>query len=58
MNGIIGTLPQVIPGAYVISSKGCTIHADKLHFDAAGYRELGKRYADKMLSLLSNPTKE
>lgn len=58
MNGIIGTLPQVIPDAYVISSKGCTIHADKLHFDAAGYRELGKRYADKMLSLLSNPTKE
>lgn len=58
MNGIIGTLPQVIPNAYVISSKGCTVHADKLHFDAAGYRELGKRYADKMLSLLSNPVKE
>lgn len=58
MNGIIGALPQVIPNAYVISSKGCTVHADKLHFDAAGYRELGKRYADKMLSLLSNPVKE
>lgn len=58
MNGIIGTLPQVIPNAYIISSKGCTIHADKLHFDAAGYRLLGKRYADKMLSLLNNPIKE
>jgi lysophospholipase L1-like esterase len=25
---------------------------DNLHFSAAGYRELGKRYAEKMLSLL------
>jgi len=52
MNGIIATLPKTIPNAHVISSKGCTIVADKLHFDAAGYRELGKRYADKMLALL------
>lgn len=52
MNKIIATLPQVIPTAHVISSKGCTDGADNLHFDAAGYRELGKRYADEMLSLL------
>lgn len=52
MNGIIATLPKTIPNSYIISSKGCTILTDKLHFDAAGYRELGKRYADKMLTLL------
>ncbi|HTN22242.1 MAG TPA: sialate O-acetylesterase [Pelobium sp.] len=52
MNNIIATLPEVIPTAHVISSKGCTDGPDNLHFDAAGYRELGKRYADEMLALL------
>lgn len=51
MNTIIATLPETIPNSYVISSSGCTVAKDNLHFDAAGYRELGKRYADKMLSL-------
>ncbi len=52
MNTIIATLPQVIPNSYVISSKGCTRAQDRLHFDANGYRILGKRYAVQMLSLL------
>ena len=52
MNTIIATLPKTIPNSYVISSKGCTVAKDNLHFDAAGYRELGKRYAEKMLTLL------
>ncbi|MEO6231493.1 MAG: sialate O-acetylesterase [Ferruginibacter sp.] len=52
MNSIISTLPQTIPNAYVISSEGCTDAADNLHFNAAGYREFGRRYAEKMLSLL------
>lgn len=52
MNKIIATLPQTIPNSYVVSSKGCTDAADNLHFDAAGYRQLGRRYAFKMLSLL------
>lgn len=53
MNQIIATLPNTIPNAHVISSRGCTkTSADRLHFDAAGYRELGKRYGIKMLSLL------
>ncbi|HMP91441.1 MAG TPA: sialate O-acetylesterase [Phnomibacter sp.] len=52
MNKIIATLPQAIPTAHVISSKGCTDGPDNLHFDAAGYRELGRRYAVKMLELL------
>ncbi|PBI82806.1 Carbohydrate acetyl esterase/feruloyl esterase precursor [Flavobacterium sp. ACN2] len=52
MNKIIATLPQTIPTSYVISSKGCAVASDLLHFNAAGYRELGNRYAEKMLSLL------
>ena len=52
MNEIIATLPQTLPNSYVISSAGCTDGRDNLHFNAAGYRELGKRYAEKMLSLL------
>lgn len=51
MNKIIATLPQAITNSYIISSKGCTAEPDFLHFNAAGYRELGKRYAEKMLSL-------
>lgn len=52
MNKIIATLPQTIPNAHVISSAGCPDVADNLHFSAEGYRMLGKRYADKMLTLL------
>ncbi|MDR6561305.1 MULTISPECIES: sialate O-acetylesterase [unclassified Arcicella] len=54
MNKIIATLPQTIPNAHVISSAGCTDAADNLHFNAAGYRELGKRYATKMLTLIQH----
>lgn len=54
MNGIIATLPTVIPNSYVVSSSGCEDAADNLHFTAEGYRELGKRYGAKMLSLLSD----
>ena len=52
MNSIIDDLPKTIPTSYVISSKGCTSRPDHLHFDPAGYRELGKRYGERMLSLL------
>ena len=52
MNSIIATLPQTLHNSYVISSAGCADGPDNLHFSAAGYRELGKRYAEKMLSLM------
>jgi len=52
MNTIIDKLPETIPTAHVVSSKGCTVAKDHLHFDAAGYRELGKRFAARMLPLL------
>jgi hypothetical protein len=51
MNSIIAKLPETIPNAHIISSSGCT-SGERLHFNAPGYRELGKRYATKMLSLL------
>lgn len=50
MNPIINSLPDVIPTAHIISSDGCT-GKDYAHFNSEGYRVLGKRYADKMLSL-------
>ncbi|WP_044113318.1 sialate O-acetylesterase [Segatella maculosa] len=52
MNSIIDALPETIHTAHVISSEGCTSGPDDIHFDAEGYRELGRRYAYKMLSLL------
>jgi hypothetical protein len=52
MNKIIATLPSVISKAHVIPSAGCQGVVDRLHFSAAGYRELGRRYAAKMLSIL------
>ena len=42
----IDELPQTIHTCQVISSDDCTNGPDRLHFDAAGYRELGCRYAE------------
>jgi len=52
MNRIIAELPKAVPNSLVIPSAGCECRRDRLHFTAAGYRELGKRYGEKMLSLL------
>jgi hypothetical protein len=52
MNAIIDDLPKTIPNSYVVSSKGCPCRSDHLHFSPAGYRELGRRYAETMLSVL------
>lgn len=52
MNRIIAELPNTLANSYVVSSAGCTCKRDRLHFDSAGNREFGKRYAEKMLSLL------
>lgn len=50
MNPVINQLPKFIPTAHVVSSKGCTAK-DEAHFDAAGYRLLGERYARKILEI-------
>lgn len=52
MNAIIATLPKTIPNSYVIPSTGCEGINDRLHFSAEGYRELGKRYGETMLTIL------
>jgi len=51
-NKIMAELPKTLPNSHVISSAGCTCHPDHLHFNSAGSREFGKRYGEKMLSLL------
>ncbi len=51
-NQYIAQLPNTIPNAHVVSSEGCPGMPDGLHFNAEGYRILGKRYGEKMLSLL------
>ncbi len=58
MNDIIAKLPETLPNSYVISSKGVTCGFDHLHFDAAGYREMGRRYANQMLTLMGITPKE
>lgn len=52
MNRIIAELPKALANSHVISSAGCACKSDRLHFNSAGYRELGKRYAEEMLQLL------
>lgn len=58
MNRQIDALPETLHTAQVISSEGCTNLADKLHFDAEGYRELGRRYASCMLRLMGYDVRE
>ena len=52
MNAVIATLPNTLTNSYVISSSGCTDQSDNLHFNSAGYRKLGTRYAIKALALM------
>ncbi|MGN0283097.1 MAG: family 43 glycosylhydrolase [Prevotella sp.] len=50
-NPIIRRLPEVIPTAHVVSSKGCPCANDSLHYTAEGYRIIGRRFAEKMLEV-------
>lgn len=54
-NALIDTLDRVIPTAHAVYADGCTQNYDFLHFDAAGYRELGRRYAAEMLRIWGIP---
>ena len=56
-NAVIDTLGRVIPTAHVIPADGCPQNFDFLHFTAAGYRELGRRYAAEMLKIWGIPYK-
>lgn len=51
-NEIMKKLPESLPNSYVISSAGLPCNPDHLHFTAEGYRQFGKRYAEKLLALM------
>ncbi len=50
-NPLIHQLPSIIPNAHYVTAEGLNIH-DQYHWDSAGVREMGRRYAVKMLSLV------
>lgn len=53
-NPIINQLPERIPNAHVVSAQGLGLK-DRFHFDSAGQRDLGKRYAAAFLHAVENP---
>jgi hypothetical protein len=55
---ILVHLPEVLPNSYIISTKGVKGTPDQFHFNTAGMRELGKRYAVQMLKLEGYEFKE
>ena len=51
----VNRIPEFIPTGYVVSSEGLPGNGtDPWHFSAAGYRTLGKRYAAKVLEVMSS----
>ena len=52
VNEIIKRLPETLPNSHVISSAGIPCNPDRLHFTSPGLRELGRRYAVKMLDVM------
>jgi len=46
-------LPEKIARVAFVSAEGLKDKGDKTHFDTASYRELGRRYADAYLRLIS-----
>lgn len=48
-NKQIARLPEFIPSTRIVSSKDCTFAFDHLHYDAAGYRRIGRRFAQAYL---------
>ena len=54
-NHVVAKIPEVIPTGYVVSAEGIPGNGtDPWHFSAAGYRTFGKRYAAKVLEVMSN----
>ena len=52
----VNRIPEVIPTGHVVSAKGLPGNGqDPWHFSAAGYRTLGKRYAEKVLDVMNHP---
>lgn len=56
-NPYVATLAKSVPNGHVISSNGLSVvSTDAYHFDAAGLREFGKRYAATMVRQVGTTT--
>lgn len=58
VNEIIKRLPETLPNSFIVSSSGIPSNPDRLHFTSQGLRELGRRYAVKMLDTLGYAANE
>ena len=45
INAELAKLPAAVPHCAFVSAEGLTDQGDRLHFDSASFRELGRRYA-------------
>lgn len=52
VNGMMADIPDLIPTAHIVSSKGLKHKGDNAHFSSESYRILGCRYAKTMLDIL------
>ena len=57
-NEIARKLPETLPNSYIVSSAGLPCNPDRLHFTAPGFREFGKRYAEKLLTVMGYKIKQ
>lgn len=56
-NALVQRLPSAIPNAYVVTARDLSI-MDQYHFDLESQREMGRRYAHTLLSVLDAPKAE
>ena len=57
-NTVVAKMPSTVPTSHVIHSNGCPGNGnDPWHFNAAGYRTMGKRYAYSALQVMGRETK-
>jgi len=54
INAALAKVPARVPRCALVSAEGLTDKGDKVHFDSASYRELGRRYA-RAWSALASP---
>lgn len=50
-NAQVQRIPSTVTNGHYVSASGLSAR-DQYHFDAESYREIGRRYADKMLELI------
>ena len=58
INAALTRLPELVPHCAFVSAEGLMDQGDRLHFDSASFRELGRRYAVAWQALQTGPKKE